>query len=266
SVRIANQQDLDQSLNDPLRHFERYQEGDSIAATFATFRQQQSFETRLIGVTQQLVGCPEVNASRFQYCGSIGPLVSDFDRTLEFLGQRISETFCFHGVWGLDAVVSRGQVVPVDVNPRPTASSELFQSCFADLSQTIPNLLALHLAIHHRQFGPREFHAAIDSVRSKLQEFKNAKVILFNDKLDRQIPFDTWSKLASWFRPDFFTNVEFEGWSLADIPPCPGQSDDFLTLPSSAPILTICLRTKDEDPQKKLVDLADKIYQFINSK
>ena len=58
-------------------HFQEYIDGDLCAALFAATPR----ETRLLGVTRQLVGESWLHAGPFRYCGSVGPLSLAADET-----------------------------------------------------------------------------------------------------------------------------------------------------------------------------------------
>ncbi|MFO0899201.1 MAG: ATP-grasp domain-containing protein [Pirellulales bacterium] len=83
---------------------------------------------RLLGVTRQLVGRAWGAAGRFEYCGSIGPLtISPRSRqTLRRIGQAFTEVFGLCGLFGVDLVRDFRGFWPIEVNPRYTASMELF--------------------------------------------------------------------------------------------------------------------------------------------
>lgn len=83
----------------------------------------------LIGVTRQLVGCRWAGANGFQYVGSIGPLPlrPDVRRQWERLGCLLADTFGLCGLFGVDAVVDRVGITPIEVNPRYPASLEILE-------------------------------------------------------------------------------------------------------------------------------------------
>jgi predicted ATP-grasp superfamily ATP-dependent carboligase len=83
----------------------------------------------LLGVTEQLIGADWCGARGFQYCGSVGPLRLA-DATLEqfrSVGQCLAAEFQLAGLFGVDAIVNRRGVWPVEVNPRYTASIEVLE-------------------------------------------------------------------------------------------------------------------------------------------
>lgn len=87
----------------------------------------------LIGITRQLVGTRWAHAKPFHYAGSVGPLpaLGPVARQFQRIGQALAGAFGLVGVFGVDAVVARGRVWPVEVNPRWTASLEVLERAWA---------------------------------------------------------------------------------------------------------------------------------------
>jgi predicted ATP-grasp superfamily ATP-dependent carboligase len=85
--------------------------------------------TKLIGVTEQWVGHPSLTNSLFAYCGSIGPILLPEKTAFPIikLGRAIAEQYQVEGVFGIDFLINADGVFPVDVNPRITASAEVFE-------------------------------------------------------------------------------------------------------------------------------------------
>jgi predicted ATP-grasp superfamily ATP-dependent carboligase len=88
---------------------------------------------RLYGITRQLVAEPDLlGACRdgrrdFVYCGSIGPLrvSSRMWRRFEYLGRVAARAFSLRGWFGVDVVQRGAWPVPLEINPRFTASVEV---------------------------------------------------------------------------------------------------------------------------------------------
>ena len=80
-------------------------------------------------MTRQLVGVPWLNAGRFCYCGSIGPLALNTGLLQAFcqMGTILAKAFHLRGVFGVDCIVREGVPWPVQVNPRYTASVEVLE-------------------------------------------------------------------------------------------------------------------------------------------
>jgi len=88
---------------------------------------------RLLGVTRQLIGPAWTHAGRWQYAGSIGPLMLAERRLDEWrrIGRCLAESFRLTGLFGVDAVADASCVRPVEVNPRYTASVEILERAFS---------------------------------------------------------------------------------------------------------------------------------------
>ncbi len=87
-----------------------------------------------LGLTRQLVGMPAFGASGFRYCGSL--LAGDaplFPRQAELLARAgelasaATEAFGLRGLNTVDFIARRGVPVPIEVNPRYSASMELIE-------------------------------------------------------------------------------------------------------------------------------------------
>ena len=108
----------------------------------------------LLGVTEQLAGFRELGGSAFRYGGNIaGPprrvLPGPALAILERAGGAIARHFDLRGLFGVDFILHGGVPYLLEVNPRYTASMELFE----DLSGT--NLIELHLRALERGPLPR---------------------------------------------------------------------------------------------------------------
>lgn len=102
-------------------YFQEYLDGESRAAIYR--------DGRLLGVTRQLVGEPWLHAPRWQYCGSVGPLIltESEKRRWKSLGEFLGTWAGVQGIFGVDAIVRDGTPWPVEVNPRYTASVEVIE-------------------------------------------------------------------------------------------------------------------------------------------
>ena len=116
---------------------QRWLAGEHCGATFVA----NGRSCRLIGVCRQLLGptmgdwlAPSPDAaleqvSPFRYGGSIGPLhlAPHISAQWQRIGDLLTEVFSLRGIFGVDGVVNGFDVVPVEVNPRPTASLEVLE-------------------------------------------------------------------------------------------------------------------------------------------
>ncbi|MGC8873735.1 MAG: ATP-grasp domain-containing protein [Chloroflexia bacterium] len=91
----------------------------------------------LIGLTEQLIGRPEMDASGFAYCGNILPLPDARDpvkgsavlRQVREIARYLTQTFHLVGVNGFDFILS-DEIVLLEVNPRYSASMELVEQAY----------------------------------------------------------------------------------------------------------------------------------------
>lgn len=83
----------------------------------------------LMNVTDQLVGEAWLHAGPFRYAGSVGPVRCEpsWGDDLHRLGAVLTTTFGLRGIWGVDFLLHAGRAWPVEVNPRYTASLEVFE-------------------------------------------------------------------------------------------------------------------------------------------
>lgn len=86
----------------------------------------------LLGSFLQIVGDPAYGVrAGFQYCGSIGPI--SVPPAVSFQLQKIVDCLVFQcglrGLFGVDFIIDGNgiDVVPVEINPRPTASCEILE-------------------------------------------------------------------------------------------------------------------------------------------
>lgn len=82
------------------------------------------------GISRQLVGERELGASGFQYCGSILAPAPALLSAAAGIAQALVETFELVGVNGVDFIARGGVPVPIEVNPRCSASMELAERAF----------------------------------------------------------------------------------------------------------------------------------------
>jgi predicted ATP-grasp superfamily ATP-dependent carboligase len=91
-----------------------------------------------LGLTRQLIGEPAFGASGFRYCGSVLAPAGDaqFDRDDELIeaATRLADVAARElglvGLNGIDFVARQGVPVPVEINPRWSASMELVERAY----------------------------------------------------------------------------------------------------------------------------------------
>ncbi len=133
-IRFAGELDLPT----PEYYFQEFILGPSYSALFLF---PASGSPELLGVCSQLIGEWWLHAPPFHYCGNIGPLPTDNALTAEL--TRIGEAlrpFGLRGLIGVDFILSGDRVLVLEVNPRYTASVELYERALGR------SLLAEHIA------------------------------------------------------------------------------------------------------------------------
>ena len=202
---------------------QQYLPGESYSAVYVA----GAGSRRLLGVTRQLVGMQEFHADEFSYCGSIGPLeLDDADRERwGNIGAAVAAGFELRGLFGVDAIRHDGEIYPVEVNPRYTASVEPLELALG--------IQALALHCNACQGGPLEIEA-----RAPQQLI--GKAILF--------------------APENLVFREFvpEGFSMADVP-APGAETR-----QGRPLLTILVTGPGIDPvREKLKRAAARVFRNL---
>lgn len=134
-------------------YFQEFVEGTVCSGSYV-FDQTSRPSSQLIGVTEMLVGCEWLGVDGFRYCGSITRIPDVRERQQwNHLGEVLSQQFQLRGLCGVDAILSNGDVVPIEVNPRFTASMELF-----DLQER--SLLRRHVDAFH---GASRMHKQLNT-------------------------------------------------------------------------------------------------------
>lgn len=112
-------------------YLQEYIEGEPHAAVFVGNGEQ----TRLVGVTRQLIGERWLNAGGFRYCGSLGAVQLDAaaENILTQLGRLLAVRCGLRGLFGVDLVLRDGVPWPVEINPRYTASVEVLEHAAGNL-------------------------------------------------------------------------------------------------------------------------------------
>lgn len=102
--------------------------GRAASAVFVAARSQ----ARLLGATEQLVGCRWLGANGFLWCGNVGPieLPATARTVLERCGDAAAATFGLVGLFGIDFLLDGDLVRPVELNPRYPASAEVLELAF----------------------------------------------------------------------------------------------------------------------------------------
>jgi predicted ATP-grasp superfamily ATP-dependent carboligase len=106
-------------------YFQQRAAGQPVSALFLSTAEG----TALIGASQQFIGNPDLFAGPFGYCGASGPLTpSEVTRSqIERTGEVIASGFGLRGLFGIDFLLEGDVAWPTEVNPRYTASVEIYE-------------------------------------------------------------------------------------------------------------------------------------------
>ena len=194
---------------------------------------------RLFGVTEQMIGDETFGVSGFRYCGSVGPYAITDAQHAAFthIGNMLFGRFGLRGPFGVDAVIDhKGEVWPVEVNPRYTSSVEVLEQATGLSVLKACEKLGTESVTHHcgdteaddaKMPVPISSPAAgnfTDGIQTNHSD-QFGKAIVFA-KCDCQV-----GHLMSWFEPK----------QVADVP----QRDQFIR--KGRPICTLLASAPDRD-------------------
>ena len=255
-VRLAKASDVD--IVEPDVCFQSRVDGANLSAVFVSTCEDNCTRTTLLGITQQMVGDDQMGADEFQYCGSLGPVRGSKEtrQVILSLGNCLAKEFGIVGLWGTDFIATEQSVVPVDINPRPTASMELFESLLRreapiqSCDSVIRSMLDLHVRACRGQLSREQFER-LDSISPGAGELMEGKAILFRRaKQPLRITDHLFGQLKTMFNVEFFGSTH-EGASIADVPN-PGQ-----LIRVGHPIMTLRVRTQRDQVLIKLREQAE---------
>lgn len=92
-------------------------------------------EAVVLGLTEQLIGRAEFGAQGFMYCGNVLPLTAANENVAILekahqIANLLTREFGLVGLNGIDFILSRGEIYPIEVNPRFTAAMELVEMAY----------------------------------------------------------------------------------------------------------------------------------------
>lgn len=106
-------------------YLQRYVEGEAVSAVFVG----AGGGAALLGVSRQWTGRDFGMEREFLYVGNMGPLILDANETerLQVLGTALAKEFRLIGLFNVDLVRNDQGLWPLEVNPRYSASVEVFE-------------------------------------------------------------------------------------------------------------------------------------------
>lgn len=107
---------------DPRLYLQEFIEGPTYSGLFVAARGR----SRLLGISRQHQGVPGLP---FLYRGGVGPiqLGAETESEVRRIGEALASAFDLAGLFGVDFILNRDRPWAVEVNPRYTASVELFE-------------------------------------------------------------------------------------------------------------------------------------------
>ncbi len=149
-VRFADSDDFPSQAEKPNYYLQEYLEGDSMSAVFAHGR--RGWPT-FVGVSRQLIGTDWLHAKPFAYAGNVMVAPNECPDPRPTAGW-LTYRFPLRRVWGIDFIRYGDKFGVIEVNPRYTASVELYELATrtAALTQKEP-------AIPKTTFGKAVYYA-----------------------------------------------------------------------------------------------------------
>ena len=198
AVRPATAADFagSRSSNAPGRYLQRLIAGTPYGASYLAACGKACF----LGLAEQL-SAPAVDGSApYRYGGSITtPISADDHRLLEELGAQLADKFALCGLFGIDLIRDpAGRWYLLEVNPRPTASMDLWESPAA------PSLIARHVAACRSGNLPSPMPPALDATL-------RARKVVYSGALHGRVPRELTEVLLCGFG-------ECGQRTLADVP------------------------------------------------
>ncbi len=139
----------------------------------------------MIGVSEQLIGLAALSAGPFAYCGSIGPIAVGgvgSSRQIAQTGEVVACAFGLRGLFGIDLLLDQGTGVawPTEVNPRYTASVEIYEWVFGlPLLQWHIRACQAHESDSASWRLVEELQSALGAARLERPTRQAAKVIIY---------------------------------------------------------------------------------------
>ena len=211
-------------------------DGEPVAAAFLLGGGTE----RLLGTSRQLLGRPDWHAKPYAYCGSldIAPEhLADRQRAAwERIGIVLERDFGLRGAVGVDAIVTAGgELVVIEINPRPTASMELIER------RSGGSLAARHLATFSLPVrGAPRRHSPPAVAGAWAKAILRAGIAV---NVDARVDLVLCELVERWSRADRWP-------ALADLP------RSGTVVPAGAPLLTVFAVA--ETPAAALVVLAER--------
>lgn len=124
-IRDAGEHEEPATTKNTDGYFQERSEGRSVSSLWMT---DARGSTECLG---WMTVPPAVTSSPYWYHGSEGPIVvpEDLREAATLLAKTIVQETSLRGLWGLDAVLDKHGLRPLEINPRYTAACEILERC-----------------------------------------------------------------------------------------------------------------------------------------
>ncbi len=209
---------------EPGQFVQQYVEGESYSVVFFA---SQSGHIKLLGMTQQLIGCDELPDRPFAYVGSIGPVFSGGNEnaesirlTLQKMAEALNKQIKFYGLFCFDFIISENVPYLVEINPRYSASIEVLE-------------LALQKSFLHNFFNDEMLEIKPSQRELQLKPQLIGKSILYASQ-NAQLPVDwDWNQMTVQLGN---RNWKYDQWIIPILSDLPAPGTRFST---GEPICTV---------------------------
>ncbi len=210
--------------------FQQRASGDSYSATFLAIPQSNGREVRLVGIVRHFTDHRGLHTNRFGWCGgmTLTKFSSSASETLIRMASVMADRCGLIGIFGIDFLWNRETVWPVEINPRYTATGELW-----DVVRK-RSLIADHIATCEGH-SPWEHEASTTTVAAKVVVYAPMTLRVLRPFTDAAI------KQTAPLEP-------FQLPSFADIP----QADT--TIPAGWPVCTVLANAESESATLNLLE------------
>lgn len=223
-------------------YWQKYIDGEPVSFTFLSTEQG----TLLLGTARQLIGREHGAPGTFQFAGAVAPweVSPGVITRVKVLAESVARAATLRGLWGLDAILQEERFYPLEINPRPTATVELWERIWQH------NWTAAHVQAFRGGSGPPDVSPSTSSTLW-------AKQILYVRRPGRMTE-QALHRLTERFKTALDRTAEPWEIELADIPP-PGATLEF-----DWPLLTLLASGEDtETLRQRLATMQREVYGVI---
>jgi len=188
--------------------FQRYVNGVSASVVFVLAEK----DSKVLGVTRQLVGAASLGAKSWQYSGSVGPLGTSaaLQSQLERLAEVLATSFRLRGIVGVDLVLADDKAWVIEINPRYTASVEIVERMTGEAAVAAHVAACTGRSIRRDDSGPSRSPDSSSDLRTAAA-FSYGKTIIFaKQEVTMSGEFHRWAMKQATKGP--------QEYLLADIP------------------------------------------------